>query len=278
MVSIPQLCDDLLAETADLRMILDPLAEEAWDTPTPAVGWSIRDQVSHLAYFDDAARTAIADPERYVIERDAAMADIDGMTDRVAATNRHRSGAELLEWLAEARAGLVGAALVADPAARVPWYGPSMSVASQITARIMETWAHGQDVADALGVVRVPTERLRHVTFIGVGTLPNSFATHGLRTPDAPVRVELVGPGGEHWDYGPEDAPDRVEGSAVDFALVVTQRRHPDDVGLRVHGPVATRWMTVAQAFAGPSGPGRRSGQFSPDGSPRHHHPSGGGR
>src|SRR5271170_5922323 len=134
MVSIPELCDDLLAETADLRTPLDPLAEEAWDTPTPAVGWSIRDQVSHLAYFDDAARTAIADPERYVVERDAAMADIDGMTDRVAATNRHRRGPELLEWLAEARVGLVGAALEADPQARVPWYGPSMSVASTITA------------------------------------------------------------------------------------------------------------------------------------------------
>jgi uncharacterized protein (TIGR03084 family) len=277
MVSVAELCEDLQAESDDLRTLLEPLDEAAWDTPTPAPGWSIRDQVSHLAYFDDAARTAIADPERFVVERDAAMADIDGMTQRVAATNRHRPGPELLAWLAEARAALVAAARAADPAVRVPWYGPPMSVASQITARIMETWAHGQDVADALGVVRRPTDRLRHVAFLGVATFANSFAAHGQAVPELPVRVELTAPEGERWDYGPPEAADRVRGPALDFALVVTQRRHLDDVDLAVSGPVASAWMAVAQAFAGPPGPGRRRGQFSGTGG-RAQHPSGSGR
>jgi len=262
MVSMVELTDGLSAETDDLRALVAGLDEAGWDTPTPAVGWAIRDQVSHLAYFDDAARTAIADPGRFTAERDAAMADIDGMTERVAATNRDRTGAELLEWLAEARAGLIEAARAADPDLRTPWYGPPMSVASQVTARIMETWAHGQDVADALGVVRTPTGRLRHVAFLGVRTLPNSFLSHHLDVPAEPVRVELVGPAGDRWDYGPADAPDRVCGPAVDFALAVTQRRHLDDLALVVTGPVATRWMSMAQAFAGPPGPGRPPGPF----------------
>jgi uncharacterized protein (TIGR03084 family) len=264
MVSMVELTDDLSAETDDLLAQLAGLDEDEWDTPTPAVGWSIRDQVSHLAYFDDAARTAIADPGRFTAERDAAMADIDGMTERVAATNRDRSGLELLEWLGEARAAFIAAALDADPGLRAPWYGPPMSVASQVTARLMETWAHGQDVADALGVERVPTDRLRHITFIGVRTLPNSFLSHRRDVPADPVRVELVGPGGDRWDYGPADAADRVSGPAVDFALAVTQRRHLDDLSLVVTGPVATEWLSIAQAFAGPSGPGRAPGQFPP--------------
>ena len=149
-----------------------------------------------------------------------------------------------------------------EPRARLPWYGPDMGVASFTTARLMETWAHGQDVADALGERREPTDRLRHVAQIGVRALPWSFTVHGRPVPDVPVRVELELPGGGGWTAGPEDAADLVRGSALDFCLVVTQRRHPADVDLTVRGPVAGEWMGLAQAFAGPPGTGRRPGQF----------------
>jgi uncharacterized protein (TIGR03084 family) len=127
----------------------------------------------------------------------------------------------------------------------------------------METWAHGQDIADALGVVRSPTDRLRHVAHIGVGARAFSFAAHGRSTPETPVRVELLAPGGETWTWGPPDAGDRVTGPAQDFCLVVTQRRHLDDSALLIEGPVAADWMSIAQAFAGPPGPGRQPGQFA---------------
>ena len=143
------------------------------------------------------------------------------------------------------------------PAARLPWFGPDMGVASSVTARLMETWAHGQDIADTLGAERSPTARLRHVAHIGIRALPYSYTVNGLPVPDQPIRVELTAPDGELWMWGPPGAPDRVTGSALDFCLAVTQRRHLADTSLVVTGPVAGQWMAIAQAFAGPAGPGR---------------------
>ena len=254
---------DLAAEAGALEALLLPLDERSWSLPTPADGWCIKDQVSHLAYFDDACRVALVEPAAFVADLDAAMADLDGMTNRVAVAHRDLTGAELLTWWGDARSAMLPAARAADPSARVPWFGPSMSVASQLTARLMETWAHGQDIADALGVEREPTDRLRHVAFLGVRTLPNSFQARGLPLPEASVRVELVAPSGESWDFGPADAADRLRGPALDFALAVTQRRHPADLALVSDGPVARQWLEIAQAFAGPPGAGRRPGQFA---------------
>jgi uncharacterized protein (TIGR03084 family) len=126
-----------------------------------------------------------------------------------------------------------------------------MSLTSFATARLMETWAHGQDVADALGLEHPPTGRLRHVAHLGVATRGFSFANRGLPVPPEP-RVVLVGPAGETWSWGPDDAPERVSGPAHDFCLVVTQRRHPSDTALVAEGEGARRWLTIAQAFAGP--------------------------
>lgn len=134
-----------------------------------------------------------------------------------------------------------------------------MSVASMATGRLMETWAHGQDVADTLGVARTPGDRLRHVARIGVRARDFAFGVRGLTPPAAEFRVELRSPGGELWTYGPEDAPQRVTGPALDFCLLVTQRAHRADLAVRADGPDADRWLDIAQAFAGPPGQGRES-------------------
>lgn len=126
-----------------------------------------------------------------------------------------------------------------------------MSAMSFATARLMETWAHGRDVCGALGVEQVPTARLRHVAELGVRTRGWAFVARGLAVPGAPVRVELTGPDGADWLWGPDGAPDRITGSALDFGLVATQRRHPDDTALTIDGPHAKEWMEIAQAFAG---------------------------
>ena len=133
-----------------------------------------------------------------------------------------------------------------------------MKPASFISARIMETWAHGQDVADALGVVRSPTARLRHIAHLGTRTLAYGFAVHGRPEPAEPVRVELTAPDGALWTFGPPEATNRLVGPALDFGLLVTQRRHPADLALQATGSVATEWLQVAQAFAGPAGSGRQ--------------------
>jgi uncharacterized protein (TIGR03084 family) len=254
---------DLVAESSALREILDPLPPPRWRLPTPAANWSIADQVSHLAFFDEAALASMTDPERFRRDAAALAAVGDDFPDRVAAEHRHLGAAELLSWFTGGRRALVDGYAGCDPAARLPWYGPDMGPASSITARLMETWAHGQDVADGLGVARVPTDRLRHVAHIGVGARAFSYATNGRDMPEGAIRVELTGPSGDTWTWGPSDAGDVVAGPAIDFCLVVTQRRHIDDTDLVVTGALATDWIALAQAFAGPPGAGRKPGQFA---------------
>jgi uncharacterized protein (TIGR03083 family) len=231
------LAADLAAESAVTRTLVAGLDETGWRTPTPAAGWDIADQIGHLAYFDEVAVRAAVRPGEFRAELAAAPENID--PDTIVARYRDRSGVEL-------------------PGQRLPWFGPDMSAASLLTARLMETWAHTQDIADALGVTREPTRRLRHVAHIGIGARAFSYAARGRTPPQTPVWVELTAPDGTPWTWGQPDAADRVTGPALDFCLLVTQRRHRDDLALVTEGPVAQEWMAIAQAFAGPPGPGRK--------------------
>ncbi|MEJ2866799.1 TIGR03084 family metal-binding protein [Actinomycetospora sp. OC33-EN08] len=257
-VSMTALCDDLAAESAELRAVLAELGESEWRLETPADGWSILDQVSHLAFFDDVALRSATDPEAFTAEKAAMDADGGVSPDTIAERFRSMSGAEMLAWFDEARARLIAGFRDLDPKARVPWFGPPMAAASSLTARIMETWAHGQDVFDTVGAVHPPSGRLRHVAHIGVGARAFSYLAHGLEMPDVPIRVELTAPDGSTWTWGPEDAADRVSGPAEDFALLITQRRHRDDLALTVVGEAATEWVRIGQAFAGEAGTGRK--------------------
>jgi uncharacterized protein (TIGR03084 family) len=254
------LIDDLAAETAALRQILAPLTDADWRRMTPAPGWTIGDQISHLAHFDQVAITSATDAARFAAEM-AQDPAVD--PDAIARRYHGMTAADLADWFGRARAELLSAFAGRDPAERVPWFGPPMSVASALTARLMETWAHGQDIADTVGVQRAPTHRLRHVAHIGVGARAYSYAVNRLPMPAEPVRVELAAPSGESWTWGPADADDRVSGPAIDFCLLVTQRRHRADTAVQAVGPAAREWLTIAQAFAGPPGPGRKPGQFA---------------
>ena len=259
-VDMAALTADLAAETEDLTAMLAPLAGKDWELPTPAAGWAIRDQVSHLAYFDEAATLSATDPGRFQLQAQQLMARLGAdFTEAIARDYRQLSPGELRDWLARARAEYLRVFAGLDPSARLPWYGPPMSAASSVTARLMETWAHGQDIADALGHQRQPTARLRHVAHLGVATMAFSFQLRGQPVPQTPVRVVLTPPGAGQvpWTWGPPDAADLVEGDALDFCLLVTQRRNRADTGLRATGPAAGAWLDLAQAFAGPPVPGR---------------------
>jgi len=260
-VDMRELAQDLAAETSALTRLVVGLNETGWHRPTPAPGWTISDQFTHLAFFDDAAVKSVNDPRGFTTDLEQAAAAGRLSADDIAKRYRSLTGAEALAWLDSSRSRLIEVFSKLAPGTRLPWFGLPMSAASSLTARIMETWAHGQDVADALHADRQPTARLRHVAHIGVGALPFSFAVHGLAAPTEPVRVELTGPGGEPWTWGPPDAANRVTGPAIDFCLLVTQRRHRDDTALSAQGPIADKWLDIAQAFAGPPGPGRHPGQ-----------------
>ena len=256
-IDMAVLLGDLETESAVVDAMVAGLDAPAWDRATPAAGWAIRDQISHLAYFDAAAIVSASDPDRFRADAAALQTIGEGFPDVVAEQHRHLPPAQLLQWFRTERSELIATFARLDPAQRVPWYGPEMSAASAVTARLMETWAHGQDIADALGIAREPTAGLRHISHLGVRTFAFSYRLRDLDVPDVPVRVELVGPGGESWTWGATDAVDRVSGPAADFCLVVTQRRNVADTELVVRGPVAAQWISLAQVYAGAPAAGR---------------------
>ena len=253
--------DDLAAETDSLVAVVEGLeaGPEGIDRMTPSEPWTVRDQISHLAGFDMKARIAATEPERFMAELEADFADGgDALMESHFAAGRGLSPADVVEWWTRERRALIAAFRSLDPAKRIPWYGPPMKTRSSAEARLMETWALGVDVVDALGVNRPPTDRLFHVAELGVKTFRFSFQNRGMDVPETRVRVELTGPSGAVRTWNP-DSSDSVVGLVEDFCLVVAQRRHVADTTLQVSGPVATAWMTNAQVFAGPPGPGRKS-------------------
>ncbi|MGW8886654.1 TIGR03084 family metal-binding protein [Streptomyces sp. NPDC055749] len=250
--------DDLREESAELDALVAELSGEAWAGPTPAERWTVAHQVAHLIWTDEAVLLAVTDPDAFAGEVAKAVADPDSFVDRgaedlVAALTPE----ELLTRWREGRSRLQEALRSAPAGARFPWYGPPMGVASMATGRLMETWAHGQDVADALGVTRPPTDRLRHIARIGVRARDYAFLVRGMKVPGEEFRVELMAGDGELIGFGSEGAAQRVTGPLLDFCLLVTQRAHRDDLAVRAVGADADQWLDIAQAFAGPAGPGR---------------------
>ncbi|HET9075851.1 MAG TPA: TIGR03084 family metal-binding protein [Acidimicrobiales bacterium] len=265
MPTIEDLCRDLADEQRSLDRVLTPLPAADWSRPTPAAGWDVRDSLSHLCFFEEAAALSVRHPaafeehRRRLLDGMAAAASAGRDTPDVALGRQIGDPADLLGRWRQAGADYRQAVTGADRQAResgqklrIAWYGPDMSPASFTTARLMETWAHGVDILDALGLPLEATSRLRHVCHIGYGARGYSFAAHGQQDPGDPVRLEVRGPGGETWAWGPEDAVDRISGPALDVALVFAQRRHRSRTAVEVTGPVAERWMAIAQAFAGP--------------------------
>ena len=260
---LTEVVDDLEAEQAALESVLTRMPEDAWDRASHAPGWLARDQVAHLATFDETAALAIVDAEAFRAAARAVADPAQSFEEQYLAKGRALSHADLLAWWRKASSALIAASRTMDGKARLPWYGPDMSGVSFVTARLMETWSHGLDVVDVAGIQRPDTDRLRHVAFIGVRTRPFSYLNRGMQPNTEPVRVELSAPSGAIWEMGEPSTTNIIRGSATDFCRVVTQRRHISDTHLEVIGPAAREWMDVAQAFAGPPGPGRQPGEFA---------------
>ncbi len=253
---------DLADEQQSLDDVVSNISAQQWLLATPSPGWNVADQIGHLTFFDASATSAINDPQRFqagVVElyEGATTMGIDQYTlghfRELAAREQLRS------WRHNRKALLVAAQSLHD-GDRIAWYGPSMGAASFLTARLMETWAHGTDVTDALGADRASTDRLRHIARLGFMTRTWSYDVRGEKLPAGDVSVALIGPAGESWTWGNENAADTVRGSAQEFCLVVTQRRHIDDTSL-VTGDLGRDWLLRAQAFAGAAsdGPQARS-------------------
>ena len=248
---------DLAAEGDSLDAVVSRLSDEKWRQPTQAPGWDVATQVAHLAWTDEAAVLAATDKEGWDALVLEALADPDGLVDRTALEGGAAPAADLVDRWRSSRSRLASALRAVPDGVRLPWFGPPMSPASMATARFMETWAHSGDVHEAVGAIREPTDRIRHVAHLGVRTRRFAYAAHRREAPKDEPRVELVAPSGETWTWGPPEASQRVTGTAHDFCLLVTQRIHRVDTDLRAVGSDAEEWLGIAQCFAGPPGEGR---------------------
>lgn len=251
-----QQADDFRAESETLNAVLEPLAEADFDRVTLFKDWTINDVLQHLHFFNLMADYSAFQPGRFEegYARFGRLREENGGSFQIAQDillDRLRGQALRAAWR-QTYLDMHPRWSAADPKKRVKWAGPDMSVRSSITARQMETWAHGQEVFDVLGLERQEADRIRNIAHLGVSTYGWTFVNRGEQVPEPMPFVRLTAPSGTVWDWGQESAGERIEGSAVAFCQVVAQTRNIADTGLAVTGPNATRWMTIAQCFAGP--------------------------
>lgn len=244
--------DDLRAERDELDTLLTSLHDADWARVTTFKSWTVWDVVAHLHLSDHMGMTSLEGEEPFR----ALMREMRDAGAPMAVFARRwlgdLSGQELHARWRNLLTKLCDALAATDPERRLPWAGPSMKPRMFATARQMETWAHGWEIYDLLGRPRICTDRLRNVATIGVRTFGWTFANRKLEPPGAAPRVELRAPSGALWTWNDDNRTDLVAGDAVEFCQVVTQVRNVADTRLRVEGPVAARWMAIAQCFAGP--------------------------
>ncbi len=250
-----EIVTDLKAEQKALDDFLSTLKDEQWDLLTPAEGWMVRDCVSHIAHIDEVA-TAFLGGDYAALDEAAKV----GMAWNEIGPRRGRAmkPSQILEWWRNVRKTECEHLMKTDPKARIPWFGPAMGARAFATARLMETWAHGLDCYDAVGVEPVDTDRLRHVAMIAYLARPYAYSVNGLEVPNIPIRIELVLPSSQAWAQGPEDAKDIIRGTASEFCRVAVRRRHWKDTKLEVMGNEARRFIEIVQTYAGPPGSGRK--------------------
>ena len=251
MTILDQVLADLQAESAQLDGWVSALDAAGWGTVTTPEGWTVAHQIGHLHWTDLASVMAVTDEAAFAEDLKEAAKNPSGFVDLGADEMALIPPAELLARWREGRTHLQAALRSVPDGEKIPWYGPPMSPVSMATARVMETWAHSRDVAEALGIEVPRTARAKHVAHIGVRARGFAYMMRGEEIPEGDVRVELTGPDGDLWTWGPEGAEERVTGDGYDFALLVTRRRHRDDVDVQAVGENASRWLTIAQAFAG---------------------------
>ena len=198
---------------------------------------------------------SVAEPAAYQrVLSDVRAKRVGGRSPRDDARQRfgHLAGRTLLVAWRDKLESLCALLATRDPDLRLKWSGPDMGLRMFTTARQMEVWAHGQEIYDVLGLDRAATDRLRNIVEIGVRTFGWTFANRGLPAPGVAPYVRLNAPSGGTWEWNPPSEANRVEGSALEFAQVVTQVRNIADTKLVVVGDTAEAWIGIAQCFAGP--------------------------
>jgi uncharacterized protein (TIGR03084 family) len=254
--------EDLRTESEAIDALVRDITAKDWAAPTPAPGWTVADQVAHLAFIFHLAGAAASDPDEFQAIAERARHGFEAAVDAAVKEYMDEPVALLKRWQSE-RDGSVEALSAVPQMEMVPWLVRPIPAFVLACAGMMEVFGHGQDIADALGVKREYTDRIKHLCGFIVLVWDFGYQERGLTPPGTQFRFELAAPSGEVWTFGPEDAEQVVMGPAVDFCLLATRRRHRDDLAVTATGPDADAWLDIAQAYRGPAGEGRRPGQFA---------------
>ncbi len=248
-----QQAEDFRAESGALFTLLERADPACFDEPTQFKDWSINTVLQHLHFWNQMANFQLTDEAELRTTLKKISAFKGGMRAYEAAYFEGLSGADLLAAWHEGVEITADIFSSCDPKARLKWAGPDMSARSSITARLMETWAHGQEIYDHLGIVRQNEDRIQNIVVLGVNTYGWTYKTRG-QTPGGPMPyLSLKGPSGTIWTYGEVSETSRIEGPAEAFCQVVTQTRNIADTPLKLTGAIAVDWMSKAQCFAGPA-------------------------
>ncbi len=247
---------DFREESDALYQLLEPIAADDYQRKTQFKDWTINDVLGHLHMWNWAADISLNDSDAFEKFLASLIEALTTGTSLQDFEGNWRKGLNNKELLQEWRSFYIKTSKLfeeADPKLRVKWFGPDMSVRSSITARLMETWAHGQEVYDMLGVVRKNRDRIKNIAVLGVNTFGWTYTNRSMDTPKDKPYVKLTAPSGEIWEWNDPSTDNLVEGAAEDFCQVVTHVRNIGDTSLNVVGETATQWMSIAQCFAGPA-------------------------
>lgn len=246
---------DLETEGDELYKLLKDMDTGYWTQTSTFKAWTVWDVVAHLHFADHMALTSLrsADEFRALMDRMRRSSMNAHTSEWLKDGKKHPpTGPQLLERWRSMFLELCAALRAADPDERFVWAGPGMKARMFATARQMETWAHGWEIYDLMGLSRTQTDRLKNIAEIGVRTFGWTFANRELEIPDETPYIALVAPSGTLWTWNNETSAHSVKGDAVEFCQVVTQVRNIADTHLEVTGDNAVAWMRIAQCFAGP--------------------------
>ncbi|MCI5043648.1 MAG: TIGR03084 family metal-binding protein [Aquisalinus sp.] len=249
---------DFKEECDALAAILQDATDADFHQVTQFKDWTIEDVIGHLHLWNIAAAETLKGRENWMVFFTFVMEQMGQGAGHPqlqrAWFEKHAGdikGKALFEAWRDFYPELSSAYANSDPAQRVAWAGPDMSTESKIIARQMETWAHGQEVFDILGIERHDTDRIRNIAHLGVTTYGWTFRNRSEEPPKPKPFVQLTAPSGEIWEWNDPQEDNKVIGTATEFCQIVTQTRNVKDTHIVTTGETAEKWMSIAQCFAG---------------------------
>ena len=244
----------LAEQHAELDALLEPLDDSGWSSPTRCDGWTVADVVLHLAQTDQlalaSAQGRFADGLAVLASGIEGRGNVDDGAAAMVERERGIPNAALYERWRAGAAELRDTLAASDPHQRVDWVAGQLSIHTLVATRIAECWIHAGDVAEAVGVDQVPTDRLEFVARLAWRTLPYAFARDG-RTLSGPVAFDLRAPSGAAWHFAPQDEPlTTISGDGTELCLVAARRVTPEQTSLRATGPDADAVLELVRTYA----------------------------